>query len=429
MGRTLIRGARQVLTLRGAAGSRRGPALRQLQIIEDGSVLIENGRIRDVGPTRRVENLQAARHAREVPAFGRVIMPGFADPQVHLLTGPAQLDVFEEDLLRLADSVSPLLRTARGALQAVKAVRFAGARRLQIDLAATLRGFLRYGTTTVGAASGFSMDEAGELKVLRVYASLSDFPIDLVSVCYGAHLLPPEFSGTAEEYLGWVMSELIPQVRQRGLAQAMAVCCEDGAFSASQLRPTLEAARATAWPVHVHTGRYGPSSGVELAVETGARSCIHANHLTPDQIERLAQSEVVAVLTPAAAFQHGEPPPPARALIDSGAALALGTGFSRWAQPTYSMPLNLSLACRQLRLTPAEAITAATINAAHVLDRDPLVGSIEPGKDANLLMLATGDYRDLIYEAGHNPVEQTFVRGEPVFADAPLTPAALYNAR
>lgn len=343
----LIHGARQVLTLRGANSPRRGAALRNLSIIEDASILIEDGKIRDVGPTRRIENLAAARSAHQLCARGRVVMPGFVDSHVQLVGGLNSRLIRQTPAWRLAE-----------------------------DAAALLRRCLRYGTTTLEVKSCRGLDETSALKVLRMIADLSKAqPIEVISTYCG------ELS---------CMGQLIGEKR---LAQFVAIASSEAA--GFLVKTQAEVAITDPW--------------------MQATTVEHLERISRPQIDRLAESAAVAVLMPGFGFHcEGRGDAPARELIAQGVAVALASGYDRSVNPSFSMPITIELACRKLGMAPSEAIVAATLNGAHAVGRGAATGSLEPGKNADILILETADYRDLAYETGVNPVDITIVRGEIV---------------
>jgi imidazolonepropionase len=400
--RTLIRGARQVLTLRGAPTPRRGTDLQNLGIVEDGSILIEDGKIRDVGSTHRIENLAVARGAIEIPAYGRVLMPGFIDCSTQLVSGPRRAPHGAED----SDPIGAGLRSTRDATAA----------RLEADATATLRRCLQYGTTAIEARSGAGLDEASELKLLRAIAHLrKEQPLHIISTFFGASRISPERAADPNAYIDELIAKWLPVIHQKDLASFIAVSCDRSTFDHAQCRRVLAAAKRFSIPAKVHTGITGTSQGVSLAVEFEARTAEYLHHLSERDIAMLAASEIIAVVTPS--FRFHEPSgavPPARKLIESGAALAIASGYDRATSPSFSLPMAIATACHELHMPPSEGIAAATINAAHAIGRAGSTGSIEPGKDANLLILETSDYRDLAYESGINPVYLTMIRGEIV---------------
>lgn len=401
MGRPiLVRGARQLLTLRGSAGPRRGSDLRNLGLVQDGSVLIADGLIRELGPTRRVENLAVARDAIEINAEGRVVMPGFVDSHTHLVSGGARLAEYEA----LISGERPATPAA-----ASREIEGTSGSTLEHQALRTIQDCVREGTTTIEAKTGFGVNEAGELKILRVLAAVHDRPIPVVST---AMVSPMYNGGGPREYL----SQVLPVVRRRHLAEFVDVEYEEDTFGYQECRELLRAAQLLGFGVKMHSGQRSRTRAAELALETAATSIDHLIHLDDDQLALLARAETVATLLPGPVFYLGlERYAEARRLIEAGVAVAIATNYNARTCPSHSMQMMIALACRGMRMTPAEAIAAATINGAYALRRADRTGSIEYGKDADLVVLSVPDYRELPYHFGVNLVEMTIHRGEVIY--------------
>jgi imidazolonepropionase len=273
----------------------------------------------------------------------------------------------------------------------------------------------RHGTTTVEAKSGYGLDSAAEIKTLRVLGRLSRHPLEVVPTYLGAHVVPPEFAGNPDGYVDWMCAEVMPKIARYKLAQFADIYCDLGAFSLMQARRYLAHARQLGLGLKIHAEQFSRTGATQLAVELGAASADHLEQAAEEDIRALAQSNTVATLLPGAVFHLGlSCYPPARALIEAGAAVALATDFNPGTSPTFSMAMVLSLACTRMRMSPAETISAATINAAHALGRPHCIGSLEPGKQADLIVLDISDYRELPYYFGTNMVRLTIKRGEIV---------------
>jgi imidazolonepropionase len=384
----LIRGARQLITLRGAKGTRRGPDLSELHIITDGALLVRDGVIREVGPTRRVENLSEARNAVEINAAGRVVMPGFVDCHTHLVfPGPGTPQSGLETALRHLHGCSGNLLRSR--------------------VQRSLESMVRHGTTTAGAKTGATPDIPAETKLIRVLAALRRTPVDLVStfLC----------SDTCPEFVSRC-GELLARAHRRGIGVAEWVWSGPGA-NAALCDEFLRSARSLGMACKIHAHSADPGGAIAAALANEAISIDHLEHATAGDAALLAGSNVIATLLPAASFRMGGPYVPARALIDAGAAVALATDFSPQEASTLSMQTVISLACAQLGMTPAEAVTAATFNAAHALSRADSVGSLEPGKRADLVLLNTADYTELAHHLGTNLVHMTVKNGAVIYCE------------
>jgi len=416
----LITGASQLLTLRGR-GARRGDALSQLGIVPDGAVLVSDGRIAAVGPTNMVEKLAAARKAEKVEVAGRVVLPGFVDSHTHLVHAASRAEEYE--LKIQGASYEEIAKKGGGILNSVKLLRAATSQQLKRRARAALETFAAYGTTTIEAKSGYGLDVASELKVLSLHKELSaEQPIEIASTFLGAHVVPLEFRGKAngpKEYVKLLTDWLIPEVASNGLAEFCDVFCDRGAFTRGQSKEVLTAGLKHKLIPRLHAEQLSRTGGTQLAVELEAASCDHLEQINRTDIRALAKSDTVATLLPGCDFHLGlKQYAPARKLIEAGAIVALATDYNPGTSPTMSMPMILSLACTQLRMTPAEAITAATINAAYSLGRHNRIGSLEVGKQADLAVFEVEDYREIPYYFGVNTCWLTLKSGSVIYAAA-----------
>ena len=397
----LIRGARQLLTLRGRKGPRRGAAFRDLGIIPGGALLVRDGVVVEAGPARRVENLAAARPAEAVEAGGRVVMPSFVDCHTHMVFAGLALDRFEARLH--GEGVDSQDVPAEAAVRPVHTTS-----RLTHRAALRLNRMVRHGSTTIGVKSGYGAGEAEETKILRAARALRTGPADVVpSLLAGKVVRGP---------MDYLCDELLPGLARRRLIRMADLVCDPARYTTTDMRRYLRAARALRLGVSLHAGQCSIAEAVRLGDEEGAWSVTPMEGCPESAVAALAESQVVATLLPGPAFHRGGCGlPPARALIDRGAAVALATGFSPDVSPTFSMQMAISLACSQMRMTPAEAIVAATINGAHALGLGNRTGSLEPGKAADLLLLNVSDYREAPFVFGANHVHRVYRRGEPVY--------------
>ena len=413
----LIIGASQLLTLRGRA-PRRGKSLGQLGIVRDGALLIRDGLIAAVGSRTDVEALPHAAAAQKLDLAGRVVLPGFVDSHTHLVHAASRAEEYE---LKIAGaSYEEIARKGGGILNSVAKLRAATSESLKKRAHAALREFAAHGTTTLEAKSGYGLDASSELKILSLHKELSaEQALDIVSTFLGAHVVPAEFRGkpkAAEQYVSLLVEQLVPDVAGRRLAEFCDVFCDRGAFSLQQTKRVLQAGREHGLAPRIHAEQLSRTGAARLAVQLGAASCDHLEHVNSGDIQTLAKSNTVATLLPGCDFHLGlKKYAPARALIDGGAIVALATDYNPGTSPTLSMPMILSLACTQLRMTPAEAIAAATINGAYALRRDKHVGSLEVGKQADLAIFEVDDYREIPYYFGVNKCRMTIKKGEIIF--------------
>ncbi|MGC2531145.1 MAG: imidazolonepropionase [Candidatus Acidiferrum sp.] len=414
----LITGASQLLTLRGRA-PRRGSALADLGIIKNGALLVRDGKIAAVGARAKIEALPEASAAEKMDLGGRVALPGFVDSHTHLIHAASRAEEYE---LKIAGaSYEEIARKGGGILNSVKKLRAATSDALKRRAHHALKQFAAYGTTTIEAKSGYGLDVANELKILRLHKELAaEQPLDIVSTFLGAHVVPSEYRGEAsgaKKYIALLTEELIPEVAQEKLAEFCDVFCDRGAFTREQSAEILQAGKRHGLTPRVHAEQLTRTGAAQLAVRLGAASCDHLEQVNSSDIAALAKAQTVATLLPGCDFHLGlKQYAPARKLIDAGAIVALATDYNPGTSPTVSMPMILSVACSQLRMTPAEAITAATINAAHALRRDNRVGSLGVGKFADLAVFDVADYREIPYYFGVNTCWMTIKRGVVVYA-------------
>jgi imidazolonepropionase len=412
----LITGASQLLTLRGR-GPRRGSGLSNLGIIKDGALLVRDGLITAVGTRAQVEALPESRDAEKFDVGGRAVLPGFVDSHTHLIHAASRAEEYE---LKIAGaSYEEIARKGGGILNSVKKLRAATSDALKQRAHHALKQFAAYGTTTIEAKSGYGLDVASELRILGLHRELSaEQPLEIVSTFLGAHAVPAEYrgkAGGAEKYISLLLEKLIPEVASKKLAEFCDVFCDRGAFTREQAKRILEHGEKYGLSPRLHAEQLTRTGATQLAVQLGAASCDHLENVNRADIGALAKSKTVATLLPGCDFHLGlKRYAPARALIEEGAIVALATDYNPGTSPTVSMPMILSLACTQLRMTPAEAIAAATINAAYALRREKRIGSLEVGKQADLAVFEVADYREIPYYFGMNTCWTTMKRGKVI---------------
>ncbi len=410
----LIHSASQLLTL--AGGPQRGLSLGNLGIIEDGAVLIRDEKIVEVGKTSELRAAYPNEPLQD--ANGCVVMPGFVDPHTHVIWGGDRALEFEQRLegARYLD----ILAAGEGILDTVRATRKAGLEALVAQTRSRLLRMFAHGTTTVEAKSGYGLQTATELRLLKALLALEEESrLDLAITFLGAHAIPPEYKDDPQGYVDLVCGTMLPIVRQWWEVHApgrplpfVDVFCETRAFDLAQSRQVLLQAKELGFPLKIHADEFDNLGGVSLAVELGAVSADHLVKTSEADIAALGGSDTVAVSLPCTPFGLAELEySPAHKLLEAGCILALATDCNPGTAWNESMQFVIALACRAMKLTPAQAIAAATINAAQAIRMADKVGSLEQGKQADLLVLAVPDYRHLGYRFGTNLVKQVVKKG------------------
>ena len=416
----LIRNASQLITCAGP-GPRRGAAMRELGVIPGGAVAVRGERIVAVGPEAELRARYSA--SDELDARGGAVLPGLVDPHTHVVYAGDRVGEFEQRVG--GASYQEIMAAGGGIASTARATRAASVAQLVAQTRRRLDQMLRLGTTTAEAKSGYGLELAAELRQLEATANLDlSHAVDLVPTFLGAHAVPPEYAGRADTYVELVIEEMLPAAARWHAASHFAaagtplfadVFCERGAFDVAQSRRVLAAAKALGLPLKAHVDEFSELGGLALALELGAVSVDHLDVTGPEGIALLAASAAVGVVIPTVPFNLGGTQfAPARAMIDAGAAIALTTDINPGSAPCPSLPLAMAIACRYQRLMPAEALIAATLNAAYAVGLGARVGSLEPGKLADLLILDTPDWRHLAYEFGGNLVRSVVKRGRVV---------------
>jgi imidazolonepropionase len=405
----------QLVTLAGAApGPRIGPQMRELFIIPDGAMLVREGMIQRVGRRAEIEPLVEA-ETEVVDAGGRVVLPGFVDAHTHPVFAGNRVDEFEQRAS--GTTYQEIAAGGGGILSTVRRTRAATEPELVAAAKRYAEWFLRTGTTSVEAKSGYGLTIDDELKLLHAIRQLAhETPLRYVPTFLGAHDVPDEFRNRRDDYVALVIDEMLPRIAADSLAEYCDVFCEERVFNTDESRRILTAARRYGLGLRIHADQLSLSGGAQLAAELGAATADHLEHTDAAGIEALRSAGVQPVLLPGSVYALGSQRyPPARAMIDAGLAVVIATDFNPGSSPTPSMPMVLSLAATHMRMTPAEALTAATINAAHSLGRGGQVGSLEPGKYADFVIHDCEDYREIPYFFGIEHPAAVFINGRNRF--------------
>ncbi len=389
----------QLVTLAGAKRPRTGGDLRQLAIIEDGAMLVRGETIEIAGRRRELESLITSDY-EVIDAGRRVVMPGFVDAHTHPVFAGIRANEFEQRAA--GDTYREIAARGGGIRATVRATRNASLKDLVEAGKRYAEWFLRVGTTTVEAKSGYGLTVEDELKLLRAIRQLNDeTTLDYVPTFLGAHDIPSEYRNRRQTYVNLVINEMLPRVAEEKLAEYCDVFCEEDVFSTDESWQILSAARCHGLGLRVHADQLSLSGGAKLAAELNAATADHLEHTDATGISALKAASVQPVLLPGSVYALGSNHyPAAREMIDTGLAVVLATDFNPGSSPTPSMPMILSLASTQMKMTPAEAITATTINAAYSLGRGDEIGSLEKGKRADFVIHDASDYRELAYFFG-----------------------------
>jgi imidazolonepropionase len=406
----------QLVTLAGSARSPRvGAAMRELSIIEDGAMLVRDGRIKRTGARQEIEPLIET-DCEVVDAGGRVVMPGFVDAHAHPVFAGTRVDEYE---LRASGATYQEIAASGGGIRnTMKRTRAATQEGLVEAGKRYAAWFLRAGTTTVEAKSGYGLTVEDELKILRAIKQLDrETPLRYVPTFLGAHDVPDEYRSSREDYIKLIIEEMLPRVAQEQLAEFCDVFCEDKVFTVDESRRILTAARAAGLGLRLHADQLSLSGGALLAAELRSATADHLEHTDTKGIAALKSANVQPVLLPCSVYALGlSRYPAAREMIDAGLAVVIATDFNPGSSPTPAMPMALSLASTHLRMTPAEALTAATVNAAYTLGRGDEIGSLEAGKRADFVIHEAQDYREVAYFFGVEHAHRVYINGRMAYA-------------
>jgi imidazolonepropionase len=405
--------AAQLVTLAGPKRPRVGGELSQLAIVKNGGMVVQDGRVVKTGPSDEIEKALPA-GARVIDAAGMIVLPGFVDAHAHPVFGGDRVDEFEmrsrgatyEDIAAAGGGIRSSVRQTRAASEDEllrQAIKHAG-------------WFLQGGTTTVEAKSGYGLTVDDELKILRVIRRLNtETPVEFVPTFLGAHAIPDEFQNAPGQYVALVIHKMLPRVAEEKLAEYCDIFCERGYFDLADSEKILRAAQEHGLRLRMHVDQLTNSGGAFLAARLRGATADHLEQVNAAEITALVEAGVQPVLLPGSVYALGKTRyPPAREMIQAGLAVVLATDFNPGSSPTPSMQMVLSLASTQMQMTPAESVTAATINAAYSLNRGDQIGSLETGKVGNFVIYDCADYRELAYYFGVSRTHAVYVRGEQV---------------
>lgn len=399
--------AQLVTVASGGARMRKGGAMNDIGLVTDGGVVVRGGVIEWAGP---MGSAPAVDGLPEFDAAGMVVMPGFVDSHTHMVFAGDRAAEF--GMRARGATYQDIARQGGGILSTVRQVRAATKKELKRTASRRLGAMLRHGTTTVEVKSGYGLDPATESRMLEVVNELAREEVTTVVPTFiGAHAVPPEFAGRRGEYVDLVIGSMLPYVAEKGLARFCDVFCDDGYFTVEDTGRILRAAKQLGLALKVHADELASLGGTRLAAGLGAVSVDHLEHVTSGDIDVLAASDTVATVLPGVSFTLNHGYAPARTMIDRGAAVAIASDFNPGSCMSFSMPLMMTIACTQMRMTPEEAITASTLNGAAALGMSDAVGSIEAGKRADMVVLDIPEYTHLAYHFGTNHVRHTIKNG------------------
>lgn len=408
-----IKHAAQLVTM---ASRKTGPRIKEemneLAIIEDGSIWIEGGVIQAVGTTAELEEIYQARahEAKMTDATGHLVTPGLIDPHTHVVFGGSREGEFEKRLQGV--SYMDIMNAGGGIHATTRMTREATEEELMAQTLVRLDSFLQHGVTTIEGKSGYGLDLENELKQLRVMKKLQDeHVIDIIPTFMGAHAVPQEYKGREDAFVAFIIQDMLPAVAKEKLAKFNDVFCEVGVFTPEQSERILEAGKQYGLIPKIHADEIEPYGGAELAAKVGAISAEHLLKASDEGMDAMAKAGTVACLLPATALYLREQAAEGRKMIDKGVPVAISTDCNPGSSPTTSMPLVMNLACISMRLTPAEALTAATYNAACAIKMEDQVGSLEVGKQGDVVLWEIENYQKLQYLFGVNHVGKVWKRG------------------
>ncbi len=411
----LIKNASQILTLWGPPRPRVGAEMRKLGIVENGSVLLKDEKIAQVGGVDETV-IEPDGPVETMDAEGGVVMPAFIDAHTHPIFAGDRVDEFEQRIL--GRTYQEIAAAGGGISATVSETRRASDRELLQQARRFMKWFIAGGTTTIEAKTGYGLNVSEELRALRLIARMNrEGPLEWIPTLLAAHTVPEEYRGRRKEYIRSIIEEILPRVACENLAEYADAFCEESAFTVEETRTLLLAARSVGLRIRLHANQFSRSGAAELAADLCARTADHLEQVDDSIIDQLRAAQVIAILLPASVYclTHRDFPP-ARRMIELGLPVVLASDFNPGTAPTTSIPFVLGLASTQMRMTPAETIVAATVNAAYSLDRGDRLGTLEPGKQADLLILGCRDYRHLVYHIGVPLVRTVIKKGSVIYS-------------
>lgn len=391
---------------------KRGSDMSDIAVLKNTTIVVRDGEISWIGPSSRAPT--TLKDVEELDLTGKIVVPGFVDSHTHLIFSGTREDEFEQ---RLQGRTYQEIAAAGGGINAtVKCVRSATKKDLMIQARRRLKSFLAFGVTTVEVKSGYGLSLADEIKCLEAIAELSaEGPIELVPTFMGAHAIPPEFQKDRTGYIRLLIDDMLPEIARCKLAEFCDVFCDQGAFSLEESEKILGRAKDLGFKLKLHADELSPLGGAILAAKLGATSADHLLQVTDAGIDALAKSSTIATVLPGTAFFLGLPSAPARRMIERGLPIALASDCNPGTCPTENLPLLGAMACLGMHMLPAECMTALTLNGAAALGRSDRIGSIEIGKQADLLVCDVANYQQFFYHFGVNHVRQVIKRGQVVY--------------
>ena len=406
----LLKNIKQLVTVNASgAVTKTGPNMRDLGIVDNASVLIEEGVFKWVGKSAGFKE-KLKKDVDTLDASSYVALPGFVDAHTHLVFAGTRENEFA--MRAEGKTYQQIAEQGGGILNTVKATRAATKKELKKLATKRLDSLMQHGTTTVEIKSGYGLDENSEIKILEAINELDkEHPMSIVSTFLGAHAIPPEFKGKPDHYVQLLCERMLPYIFKKKFARFCDVFCDRGYFTVEQTRKIFEKARSLGFDLKIHADELANIGASGLAADLSAVSADHLENITADEMRRLKKAGVVAVLLPGVSFFLNHPHANARALIDAGVPVAIASDFNPGSCMSFSMPLMMTIACTQMKMTPEEAITAATLNAAAALKLSDNIGSIEAGKQADIVLYEIPNYQYLAYHFGVNLVSKVIKKG------------------